>query len=98
MNKILHLPGDFIGDVRLSTISFLIHAFEFDNSAIRILIRWWNHSFTDMRPIFDKEHRDLYTALNQAGLEIPFITFDLNLQMRSRKSVSHTLEICQDPD
>ena len=65
---------------------------EFGDSAIKILVRWWIHSFTDTRSMFDRVHSALYETLNQAEIEMPFTTFDLNLQMRSTKTASETKE------
>jgi small-conductance mechanosensitive channel len=69
---------------------------EFGDSAIKILVRWWIHSFTDTRTMFDRVHSALYKALMQAGVEMPFTTFDLNLQMRSKKTASQTNEVDSD--
>jgi small-conductance mechanosensitive channel len=69
---------------------------EFGDSAIKILVRWWIHSFTDTRSMFDGVHSALYKALGQAGIEMPFTTFDLNLQMRPSKKASQTKEVDKD--
>lgn len=69
---------------------------EFGDSAIKILVRWWIHSFTDTRSMFDGVHSALYKALGQAGVEMPFTTFDLNLQMRPAKTTSQTKEVDKD--
>ena len=71
---------------------------EFGDSAIKILVRWWIHSFTDTRSMFDRVHSALYIALTQAGVEMPFTTFDLNLQMRAKKSTSQADEFDQDQE
>ena len=71
---------------------------EFGDSAIKILVRWWIHSFTDTRTMFDKVHSDLYKRLTRAGVEMPYTTFDLNLQMRPKKAASQTNEIDQEQD
>jgi len=71
---------------------------EFGDSAIKILVRWWIHSFTDTRSMFDGVHSALYKALGQAGIDMPFTTFDLNLQMRPKKTESQNTEFDQDQD
>jgi small-conductance mechanosensitive channel len=69
---------------------------EFGDSAIKILVRWWIHSFTDTRSMFDGVHSALYKVLGQAGIEMPFTTYDLNLQMRPTKTASQTKEVDKD--
>jgi small-conductance mechanosensitive channel len=69
---------------------------EFGDSALKILVRWWIHSFTDTRSMFDGVHSALYDAFNQAGVEMPFTTLDLNLQMRPAKTASPTKEVDKD--
>jgi small-conductance mechanosensitive channel len=71
---------------------------EFGDSAIKILVRWWIHSFTDTRAMFDRVHSALYEALTQAGVEMPYTTFDLKLQMKPTKTASQTNEIDQDQE
>jgi small-conductance mechanosensitive channel len=71
---------------------------EFGDSAIKILVRWWIHSFTDTRSMFDRVHSALYKALYQAGIEMPFTTFDLKLQMKPTKTASQTNEVEQDQE
>ena len=69
---------------------------EFGDSAIKILVRWWIHSFTDTRTMFDRVHSALYKTLGQAGVEMPITTFDLNLQMRPTKTASQTKQVNKD--
>jgi len=44
---------------------------EFGPSALIFRVRWWIDSYSDTRRMFDKVNTALYTALNEAEIEIP---------------------------
>ena len=47
--------------------------------AMRFRLRWWIESYMDTRQIFDKVHTAVQNALNQAGIESPHLTDNVNL-------------------
>lgn len=44
---------------------------EFGDSALIFRVRWWLESYEDTRRMFDRVNTALYTALEEAGIEIP---------------------------
>jgi MscS family membrane protein len=56
---------------------------EMGDSAMVFLVRWWIESYRDTRRMFDKVHTALQHALDEAGIECPFPTQTLNLQIKS---------------
>jgi small-conductance mechanosensitive channel len=54
---------------------------ELGDSALKFRVRWWIESFTDTRYIYDLVHDAIYDALNAAGIESPFNTYDVNLRL-----------------
>jgi small-conductance mechanosensitive channel len=46
-------------------------------------VRWWIESYRDTRRMFDKVHTALQHALDGAGIDCPFPTQTLNLQIKS---------------
>ncbi len=65
---------------------------EMGDSAMVFRVRWWIESYRDTRRMFDKVHTALQHALDEAGIECPFPTQTLNLQMNSKMAdlISHT--------
>jgi MscS family membrane protein len=55
---------------------------EMGDSAMVFRVRWWIESYRDTRRMFDKVHTALQRALDEAGIECPFPTQTLNLNMR----------------
>jgi small-conductance mechanosensitive channel len=53
---------------------------EMGASAMVFRVRWWIDSYTDTRHVIDKVHTALQNALDEAGIESPFLT--QNLKMR----------------
>ena len=45
---------------------------EFGDSALIFRVRWWLESYVDTRRMFDSVNTAMYTALNEASIEIPF--------------------------
>lgn len=52
---------------------------EMGQSAIVLRARWWIESYADTRRIFVRVHTEVHKALTEAGIRIPFSTFDLHL-------------------
>ncbi len=55
---------------------------EMGDSAMVFRVRWWIESYRDTRRMFDKVHTALQRALDEAGIECPFPTQTLNLNMK----------------
>jgi small-conductance mechanosensitive channel len=53
---------------------------EFGDSALKYRVRWWLESYLDTHIILDKVHKAIYIALEEAGIEMPFTTFDVNIK------------------
>jgi small-conductance mechanosensitive channel len=51
---------------------------EFGDSALSFRVRWWLDSYVDTRRMFDRVNTAIYTALNQAGIEMPFPQMDVH--------------------
>ena len=54
---------------------------DFGESAITFRIRWWIDSYIDTRRMFDKVNEALLAGFNEAGINLPNITYDLNLKV-----------------
>jgi MscS family membrane protein len=54
---------------------------EMGDSAMIFRVRWWIESYRDTRRMFDKVHTVLQHALNDAGIESPFPTQAINLNL-----------------
>jgi MscS family membrane protein len=65
---------------------------EMGDSAMVFRVRWWIESYRDTRRMFDKVHTALQNALDSAGIDCPFPTQTLNLQMNSKMAalISHS--------
>ena len=59
---------------------------EMGDSAMSIRVRWWIGSYEDTRRMFDRVHTALQRALDEAGIESPFPTQTLNLQVEGDPS------------
>lgn len=53
---------------------------EFGDSALKIRVRWWIHSYVDTRRMFDRVHSALYQELDRFGIQMPWPTYDINLR------------------
>ena len=51
---------------------------EFGESALIFRVRWWLESYEDTRRMFDRVNSALYTALINAGIEIPNPQYDVH--------------------
>ena len=54
---------------------------EMGDSAMVFRVRWWIGSYEDTRRMFDRVHTALQHALDEAGIDCPFPTQTLNLQV-----------------
>lgn len=58
---------------------------EMGESAIVFLLRWWIESYEDTRQMFDRVHTTVYRALELAGIEIPYTTYDINVNLNGKE-------------
>jgi small-conductance mechanosensitive channel len=56
------------------------------DSAMIFRVRWWIESYEDTRRMFDKVNTALEVALGEAGVDMPFPTQDLNIQIDEQTS------------
>jgi len=61
---------------------------EFGDSALIFRVRWWLDSFVDTRRMFDRVNTELYRALSEAGIEIPYPTVDVNYRVGGNGSLT----------
>jgi len=54
---------------------------KFGDSARLVRVRWWIGTYRDEKPMLDRVNTALELALDKAGIELPFNTYDLNLKM-----------------
>jgi MscS family membrane protein len=52
---------------------------EMGDSSMTFRVRWWIQSYEDTRKIYDRVNTALQKALDDAGIDMPFITYDINL-------------------
>jgi small-conductance mechanosensitive channel len=52
---------------------------EMGPSAMTFRVRWWIDSYVDTRRMFDRVNTALQNALDEAGIEMPFNTYDINI-------------------
>ena len=64
---------------------------EFGDTTMTFRVRWWIDSYVDTRRMFDKVNQVLYTALEGAGIDMPFTTYDVNIKM-GKENVNHISE------
>jgi small-conductance mechanosensitive channel len=56
---------------------------EMGDSSMTFRARWWIKSYEDTRRIYDRVNTALQNALDEAGVDMPFITYDVNLRTGS---------------
>ena len=57
------------------------------DSAMIFRVRWWIASYRDTRRVFDRVNTALQKALDEAGVEMPFNTYDIRIvEMPGQKS------------
>ena len=54
---------------------------EMGDSAMIFRVRWWLESYVDTRQMFDQVNTALQKALDEAGIDMPYPTHNLNLQV-----------------
>jgi small-conductance mechanosensitive channel len=54
---------------------------EVGDSAMIFRVRWWIESYTDTRRVIDRVHTALQIALDQAGVDLPYPTQTLKLEL-----------------
>jgi potassium efflux system protein len=52
---------------------------EIGDSAMVFRVRWWIESYVNTRYMLDRVNSALQNALDDAGIEMPFTTYDVNL-------------------
>jgi small-conductance mechanosensitive channel len=52
---------------------------EFGDSALIFRVRWWLEDFVDTRRMFDRVNTEIYNALVEHSIEIPFPQRDVRL-------------------
>lgn len=52
---------------------------EMGDTAMTFRVRWWIDSYVDTRRMFDAVNTALQNALDDAGVDMPFTTFDINI-------------------
>ena len=57
---------------------------EMGDSEMIFRVRWWIESYIDTRRVIDRVHTALQYALDEAGIESPFPTQNVNLQVRAQ--------------
>jgi MscS family membrane protein len=58
---------------------------EMGDSGMIFRVRWWIESYIDTRRVIDRVHTALQHALDEAGIESPFPTQNVNLKLPSRE-------------
>jgi len=57
---------------------------EMGSSAMVFRVRWWIESYADTRRVIDKVHTALQGALDEAGIECPYPTSNVHLEMEQQ--------------
>ncbi|UCD42589.1 MAG: mechanosensitive ion channel, partial [Chloroflexota bacterium] len=58
-----------------------VYYLKFGDSARQVRVRWWIDTYRDEKTMLDKVNTALEFALSNAGIELPNITYDLNVNM-----------------
>jgi small-conductance mechanosensitive channel len=59
---------------------------EMGDSSMTFRVRWWIQSYEDTRLIYDRVNTALQHALDAAGIDMPFTTYDLNVNLDAEKA------------
>ncbi|NIN67538.1 MAG: hypothetical protein GTO63_23110 [Anaerolineae bacterium] len=43
-------------------------------------VRWWIQCYEDTRRFYDRVNTALQNVLNEAGVDVPFTTYDINVK------------------
>ena len=60
------------------------------DSAMTFRVRWWIESYVDTRRIYDRVNTALQNTLDEAGVDMPFITYTVNLKTSPEEVVKPT--------
>jgi small-conductance mechanosensitive channel len=63
---------------------------EFGDSSLIFRVRWWLDSYVDTRRMFDHVNSAIYTALQKAGIELPFPQRDVNFKIDKQQQKNIT--------
>ncbi len=58
-----------------------IYYLEFGGSARTVRVRWWIDNYRDEKPMLNDVNLAIEEALTEAGIDLPFNTYDLNVKM-----------------
>ena len=61
---------------------------KFGDSTRAMRVRWWIDTIAHEDPMLDKVNAALESALDKAGIDMPFNTYDLNVRMKDEKASS----------
>ena len=61
---------------------------KFGDSARTMRVRWWIDTIHDEYPMLDQVNVALETALDEAGIDMPFHTYALNVKLEGEKASS----------
>jgi small-conductance mechanosensitive channel len=59
---------------------------EYGDSTRTIRVRWWVEDYHKERHMIDKVNAALEVALDKAGIDMPFDTYDINVKMEGEKT------------
>jgi small-conductance mechanosensitive channel len=54
---------------------------EFGETNMTVRVRWWLNSYADTRYMFDRVNRAMLQAIDEAGITMPFTTYDVNINV-----------------
>jgi MscS family membrane protein len=63
---------------------------EFGDSARKVRVRWWIGDYNNEQTVLNKVNITLETALTQAGIDLPFNTYHLNVNMQKESADEET--------
>jgi small-conductance mechanosensitive channel len=70
---------------------------DFGDATITFRIRWWIESFIDTRRMFDKVNEALLKGFNEANINMPNMTYDLNLKVDEQNVRQFSEAVQKDP-
>jgi small-conductance mechanosensitive channel len=63
-----------------------VYFLEFGDSARKVRVRWWVGDYHEEQTALDNVNITLETALTEAGIDLPFNTYDLNVNMQKEST------------
>ncbi len=64
-----------------------IYYLQFGGSARLVRVRWWIDSYRDEKITLDRVNIALELELDKAGIELPYDTYDLNVNMNEYEQI-----------